>query len=201
LEDPTNENILYAGCFRGVYISIDRGKTWSYLGNKMPGTAISDLEIHTNTMDLIAATHGRGIYKINLLPIHTLANKKFPLDKDYLYDIRESQLPWFSSAAQTPDYRTIEKTSITFWLSEAKAITLSLRDTKNQEIWSTNLRGEKGLNEYRWDLIVSRETSDLPYFTQYEKYVKAGTYNIILLDGKSELSRTLMIKERDSTPK
>jgi photosystem II stability/assembly factor-like uncharacterized protein len=201
LEDPTNENILYAGCFRGVYISIDRGKSWSYLGNKMPGAAISDLEVHESTMDLIAATHGRGIYKINLLPIHSLMSKKFPLDKDHLFEIAESQLPWFSSAAQTPDYRTIEKTDIPFWLSEAKSISLSLRDAKNKEIWSTNIQGEKGFNQYRWDLIVSRQTSDLPYFTEYEKYVKAGTYKLILSDGKWELSQTFIIKERDSPPK
>jgi photosystem II stability/assembly factor-like uncharacterized protein len=201
LEDPRNENILYAGSIRGVYLTIDRGKSWSYLGNKMPGTAISDLEIHESTMDLIAATHGRGIYKINLIPIHALVSKKFPLDKDHLFEIAESRLPWFSSAAQTPDYRTIEKTDIPFWLCEAKAISLSLRDAKNKEVWSTNLQGEKGFNQYRWDLIVSRQTSDLPYFTEYEKYVKAGTYKLILSDGKSELSQTFIIKERDSPPK
>ena len=165
LEDPTNENILYAGSLRGVFISIDRGKSWSYLGNQMPGTAISDLEIHQSTMDLIAATHGRGIYKINLLPIHALVNKKFPADQDYLFDISETQLPWFSSSAQLPDDRTIEKTPITYWLSEAKAIRLSIRDDNNKEIWATNLEGEKGFNQYRWDLILSRQASDLPYFT------------------------------------
>ena len=145
LEDPTSENILYAGSIRGVYISVDRGKSWSYLGSKMPGAAISDLEIHESSMDLIAATHGRGIYKINLLPIHALANKKIPAEKDYLYDISETQLPWFSSSSQVPDYRTIEKIPITYWLSEAKAIRLSLRDENNKEVWATKLRGAKGI--------------------------------------------------------
>jgi hypothetical protein len=99
LEDLTNENILYAGGFRGVYISIDRGKNWSYLGNNMPGAAIADLEIHESTMDLIAATHGRGIYKINLRPIHSMVNKIFSIDKDYLFDITESQSCTLSSKA------------------------------------------------------------------------------------------------------
>ena len=198
LEDHTNENILYAGCFRGVYISIDRGKTWSYLGNKMPGTAISDLEIHESTMDLIAATHGRGIYKINLLPIHSLVNKSMPVDKDDLYEIADSTLPWFSSAAQSPDYRTVEKAAITYWLSEPKAITLSLKDEKNNEIWVKRLEGQKGFNQYRWDLIVSRETSNLPYFTGYEKYVEPGTYKMIMSNGKSELEQTFIVKNRVS---
>ncbi len=69
LEDPVNENILYAGLHRGVYLSTNRGESWSYLGLQMPVTSIADLEIHEPSMDLIAATHGRGIYKMNVKPI------------------------------------------------------------------------------------------------------------------------------------
>ena len=60
-EDPTNENILYAGGLRGVFVSMNRGIDWSLLGNNLPQTAISDLKIHLPTMDLVVATHGRGI--------------------------------------------------------------------------------------------------------------------------------------------
>ncbi len=110
----------------------------------------------------------------------------------------KAQLPWFSSMSQVPDYRTIEKIPITYWLSEAKAIRLTLRDENNKEIWATDLEGQKGFNQYRWDLIVSRETSDLPYFTQYEKYIQAGTYKMILSNGKSESVQTFIVKNRVS---
>ena len=198
LEDPSNENILYAGGFRGVYVSIDKGANWSYLGNKMPGTAIADLEIHESTMDLIAATHGRGIYKINLNPVHALANKKFSADKDHLFEIKESKLPWFQSASGVPDYRTFEKTDIVFWLSEAKPVVLSIKDSASKIIWSVNLKGQQGFNQYRWDLIISRQTSDLPYFTQYEKWLKAGIYKMTLSNGKSELSQPFNVIRRKS---
>ena len=198
LEDPSNENILYAGSLRGVYISIDKGKRWSYLGNNMPGTAIADLEIHKSTGDLIAATHGRGIYKISLSPLHTLVSKNFSLDKDYLFETKESQLPWFQAASGIPDYRTFEKTDIVYWLSEAKPIILSIKDTANKEVWSIHLKGEQGFNQYRWDLIISRQTSDLPYFTQYEKWMKAGIYTLSLSTGKSELLQPFIVKSRPS---
>jgi photosystem II stability/assembly factor-like uncharacterized protein len=187
LEDPTNENILYTGTIRGVYVSIDMGKNWSYLGNNMPGTAIADLDIHESSGDLIAGTHGRGIYKISLKPIHAFINQQFSTDKDYLFATKENQLPWFQSASNNPDYSTFEKMDIVFWLNEMKPVTLSLTDRANKKIWSINLQGQKGFNQYRWDLIVSRQTSDLPYFTQFEKYLKAGTYKMTLSDGKSEL--------------
>ena len=196
LEDPTNENILYAGSLRGVYITIDRGKTWSYLGSGMPGAAVADLEVHQQTMHLVAATHGRGIYTISLRPIHALVNRDFPAEKDYLYQIPETKLPWFSSYAQVPDYRTMEKAPVTFWLNEAKPVRLSLKDETGSEIWATELAGEKDLNQYRWDLIVRRQTSDLPYFTQYEKYIKAGRYKMILRSGNSESVQSCVVKDR-----
>jgi photosystem II stability/assembly factor-like uncharacterized protein len=199
LEDPTNESILYAGTLRGVYISIDKGKNWSYLGNNMPGTAIADLEIHESTMDLIAATHGRGIFKINLRPVHSMVNNKFSIDKDYLFDITKSRLPWFQSASGFPDHRTFEKTDFVYWLSNAKPVTLSIKDTANKEIWSINLNGRKGFNQFRWDLIINRQTSDLPYFTQYEKWLKAGTYKLVLSDAKSELTQPFIV-EKNITP-
>jgi len=42
-EDPTNENILYAGGFRSIYISVDRGQHWSSLGRDLPQAAVADL--------------------------------------------------------------------------------------------------------------------------------------------------------------
>ncbi|MBK9491647.1 MAG: hypothetical protein IPO07_24740 [Haliscomenobacter sp.] len=39
LEDPTQENLLYAGGLRGVYVSLDRGNSWSYLGQP-PASAV-----------------------------------------------------------------------------------------------------------------------------------------------------------------
>ncbi|MBK7653690.1 MAG: hypothetical protein IPJ20_27380, partial [Flammeovirgaceae bacterium] len=49
LEDPTDEDILYVGNIRGVFISTDRGISWSYFGKNMPGAAIADLEINETT--------------------------------------------------------------------------------------------------------------------------------------------------------
>ncbi len=197
LEDPSNENTLYAGGLRGVYISINRGKTWSYLGNNMPGAAIADLEIHETTGDLIAATHGRGIYKISLSPLQALVSKKLSPDKDYLFETKINQLPWFQSASGVPDYRTFEKTDIVYWLKESKPVTLSLKDKANKKLWSINVQGQQGFNQYRWDLILSRQTSDLPYFTQYEKWLKPGTYTLVLQDVKSELTQPFIVVKKN----
>lgn len=201
LEDPTDENILYAGALRGVYMSTNRGKTWAYLGNNMPSAAIADLEIHDNTMDLVVATHGRGIYKINLRPIHAMVSKNLPPDKDHLFNIPESTRPSLSSHSGEALYQTLEKVSIPFWLNEAKSISLSIKDKENKIIWTITQQGQKGFNEYRWDLIVKKEKSDLPYFVHYDKFVEAGNYTLILSDGKTTLEQVFVVKNGVSSVK
>lgn len=198
LEDPTNENILYAGGLRGVYVSINRGMNWSYLGQHMPATAIADLEIHESSMDLIAGTHGRGIYKINLRPLQKMVNEDWPKSKDRLFEIGAAKRPWFNPAGNKPDYRTVEKMDISFWLSESKNVSLSLVDSTGAEVWSAFLQGSAGLNQYRWDLITKRQLSDLPYFVHYDRFINAGGYTMIMKTSGNELKQELIVKNRPS---
>jgi hypothetical protein len=192
-EDPTNENILYAGGVRGVYSSINRGNTWSYLGINMPAAVVADLEIHKTSMDMIVATHGRGIYKINLKPLQKMVNQKLPTTKDYLFEMEEIKRPWYNSNGGEPDYRTIEKTSFTFWLTKSKPVTLSIRDKENKEIWKTEMNGNEGFNQYRWDLVINREASDNPYFVHYEKFIEAGSYLVRLAAGEDHIEQRLNV--------
>jgi photosystem II stability/assembly factor-like uncharacterized protein len=197
-EDPTNENILYAGGFRGVYVSIDRGTSWSYLGVNMPATAVADLEIHLPTMDLVVGTHGRGIYKTSLQPIQKMLSQNLPTDTDYFFEIDQAPRPWFNSSSGEPDYRTIEKAIFSFWLSKSKSITLSILDQSKKEIWETNLAGNKGFNQYRWDLVVEKQTSDNPYFIYYDKFIEAGIYTVKISSGDMQLEQTLEIIDAKS---
>jgi photosystem II stability/assembly factor-like uncharacterized protein len=61
-EDLKNRNLLFAGTEFGIFVSVDRGVTWTELMNGMPTVAVHDLLIHPRGGDLIAGTHGRGVY-------------------------------------------------------------------------------------------------------------------------------------------
>ncbi len=61
-EDPKNANLLFLGTEFGVFFSIDAGKQWHSLKLNMPTVSFHDLLIHPRDNDLIAATHGRGIW-------------------------------------------------------------------------------------------------------------------------------------------
>ena len=192
-EDPTNENMLYAGTMRGVFVSLDRGASWDYLGVNMPAAAVADLEIHEGSQDLVVATHGRGIYKTNLKPIQQLAGQKFPSDQDYLAEIEQVSRPWFNSSHGNPDYRTLEKVSFTFWLKEAKEVTLLVRDSASKELWRTVIDGSKGFNQFRWDLIVTKQESDSPYFVHYDKFINSGTYTLELSTANGSMNQKFKV--------
>ena len=88
-ESPRNANVLFAGTDTGVFVTIDGGKAWTRLkgaplqaagggGRRwwrrrargatarprgvMPTVPVHDLKIHPRDRELIAGTHGRGIW-------------------------------------------------------------------------------------------------------------------------------------------
>src|SRR5579872_5499641 len=78
-EDPVNPNVLYAGLEQGAWMSADRGEHWQSLQLNMPSVAIYDLLVHPRERDLIAGTHGRGIWVLDdLTPIERVARNDPP---------------------------------------------------------------------------------------------------------------------------
>src|SRR5712691_3149215 len=59
-EDPKRKGLLFAGTEREVYVSLDDGDDWQSLRLNMPATSIRDLIVKDD--DLVAGTHGRGIW-------------------------------------------------------------------------------------------------------------------------------------------
>ena len=178
---------------RGVFVSLDRGANWDYLGVNMPAAAVADLEIHEGTQDLIVATHGRGIYKTSLKLLQKHLTQKLPNDKDYLAEIDQVSRPWFNSSHGNVDYRTLEKVSFTFWLKEAKAVTLSVRDSASKEVWRTELDASAGFNQFRWDLILKKQESDSPYFVHYDKFIDSGTYTLWLTSKDGSMNQKFKV--------
>jgi len=76
--DPANNNHLYAGNDFGVYWSSNGGTNWTKLSNGMTFVVVQDFSFFNSggTRYLRAATHGRGVYELNIdspLPVELLA--------------------------------------------------------------------------------------------------------------------------------
>ena len=71
-EDPKNQDLLYVGTDVGAYISGDRGATWQKFMTGLPNVPVHDLKIHPRDAELIAATHGRGFWIVDVAPLQQL---------------------------------------------------------------------------------------------------------------------------------
>ena len=190
-----NENILFAGMYRGVYVSVDRGASWSLFGEGLPAAAVADLVIQEREMDLVAGTHGRGIYRTNLEPLHD-AFRDGPPQNDVLFETPTARLPWINDTHGDPRYSTMEKVSITFYLLEDSRVTVSVVDQRGQNAWSIEHDGRKGLNQVRWDLVSERVEGQDAYFWRRLRFARAGTYTLRVTGERVDLTGQLTIVDR-----
>ncbi len=61
---PYNTNKIWAGTEIGLFESVDNGETWYYADNGLPAVSIWQMFIQDN--HIIVATHGRGIWSLDL---------------------------------------------------------------------------------------------------------------------------------------
>ncbi len=180
LEDPFVREILYVGTMRGVYLTVDNGNHWYLLGKDMPSISVADLKIIEDKKLLIAATHGRGLYAIDLKPLYnTHRFSDVEKDKLHLLEVSNATTPKTRSTHKDVDIESIVPQSLYYWLPADGAVSLELRQ-KDQVIWNKNIKTTPGLNEYVFDLIVEEVTSDQPYYIHYKKYVSPGDYRWVL---------------------
>jgi photosystem II stability/assembly factor-like uncharacterized protein len=71
-EDPVNPHLLFVGSDVGAYVSTDRGGSWQRFMTGLPTVPVHDLKIHPRDRELIAATHGRSIWIVDIAPLQEL---------------------------------------------------------------------------------------------------------------------------------
>jgi uncharacterized protein (TIGR03437 family) len=64
--DPALPNTIFIGTDLGVFQTTDGGVTWSRLGDGLPQVATFVVRYHAASRSIVAATHGRGVYRLML---------------------------------------------------------------------------------------------------------------------------------------
>ena len=73
-EDTKNPDVLYVGTETGIFVSVDRAKTWKRLKANFPTVRVDELTIHPRDNALIVASHGRALWILDHLePIQEYA--------------------------------------------------------------------------------------------------------------------------------
>jgi photosystem II stability/assembly factor-like uncharacterized protein len=87
-EDVRNRDLLFVGTSVGVYASIDRGATWTKFMTGLPTVPVYDLKVHPRDNELIAATHGRSFWVVDITPLQQLTRSavaSITTDAPYLF--------------------------------------------------------------------------------------------------------------------
>ena len=74
-EDPSNADILYVGTDHGLYVSLDKGKSFMQWSKGMPATPVHDLVVQERDKDLVVGTHGRSIYVGSIKELQQLTDE------------------------------------------------------------------------------------------------------------------------------
>jgi hypothetical protein len=66
-EDQRNRDVLYIGTETGIFLSLDRGKSWQRLKANFPNVRVDEITLHPRDNSMLVATHGRAIWILDHL--------------------------------------------------------------------------------------------------------------------------------------
>jgi hypothetical protein len=73
-EDLKNPDVLYLGAETGLFVSVDRGKSWTHVKADLPTVRVDEITLHPRDNAMILATHGRALWILDHLePIQEYA--------------------------------------------------------------------------------------------------------------------------------
>ncbi|MEM9928298.1 MAG: hypothetical protein AAF840_00640 [Bacteroidota bacterium] len=85
VQDPVEPKLLFLGTDQGLFISFDKGGSWTHYDETYPHVSTRDLKIHPREHDLIIGTFGRAAWILDdIRPFRELATQGTDLLKDTL---------------------------------------------------------------------------------------------------------------------
>jgi photosystem II stability/assembly factor-like uncharacterized protein len=66
-EDHKNPDVLYIGTETGIFLSLDRGRSWRRLKANLPSVRIDEITLHPRDNAMLVATHGRALFLLDHL--------------------------------------------------------------------------------------------------------------------------------------
>jgi len=157
--DPVNEGLLFVGTETGCYASIDAGAHWTAFRSGLPTVPVHDLVIHPRDGDLVAGTHGRGIWIADIGPLQSLDEEVlaggphlFPVEPVHRWSSPPTGTT--SGARRFAGSNPARGATIWYYLPQEheQPITLTVRDALGAELRTLQGSAAAGLHVARWDL-------------------------------------------------
>ncbi len=162
-EDLKNKDLLFAGTEFAVFFSRNGGSSWTKLNQNMPTVAFHDLYIHPRENDLIAGTHGRGIWIMDDITPLQQSTEKVVTAEAHVFESTRPGTQWLRQArggygrgnlffaGENPPEGAI----INFFLKEKPSgpVTLEITDaTGTLKTLYEFKNADAGVNRLFWDM-------------------------------------------------
>ena len=162
-EDNRNPRLLFVGTTDGVWTTVDGGRRWLKLGRNFPSVRVDRLAISFAQRELVIATHGRGIYIANILPLEELTDTLlgqpghlFSVAPALQYRPRNTFPSWGANRflAQNPARGAV----IQYWLRDVQpeGVRFLITTAAGDTVRSVTGPGYPGLQRTTWDLTRER---------------------------------------------
>jgi photosystem II stability/assembly factor-like uncharacterized protein len=159
-EDVTNPNLLYCGTEFALHVSLDRGKSWTKINSdrrtgRLPTVAVHEVAVHPTAGEIVAATHGRSLWILDITPIRQMASESVK-DKPTLYKpntfVRWQEMPSRGrSGRRFVGENPSRQAQIYFSLpKKATKVTLQVQDIEGKTVTEINGPTAAGLNTIAW---------------------------------------------------
>ncbi|MCC7435724.1 MAG: hypothetical protein IT363_13645 [Methanoregulaceae archaeon] len=181
-EGLQNPNLLFLGTELGLYVSLDRGKSWARFENNFPTVPVHDLAIHPRDGDLVIGTHGRSIWTLPVSALEEMTSENMAKDAHLakpspIYQFgRVSGKNWDGDGVwQSPN--TQPGTYFCYYLrADAKEAKIVVTNIEGQTVFERDATKTPGLNVMYWN-------------ARGRTPVRPGDYRVTLtVDGKEYIS-------------
>jgi hypothetical protein len=206
-EDRKNKNLLFVGTEFAIHASLDGGKSWFSLKNKLPTAAVRDIAIHPRANDLIIGTHGQGVWILdNITPLQEMTEEVLQADK-HMFSIRPEIQFYHRNSRESfgrPEFRgqnPFYGVSITTYFKEkpAEKPKILIKDKDGKKVYEISLRKAEGLQRKTWNMRTIAKNKDgkeiKPGSGGFAGYLNAmpGEYTAELLVGDQTLSEKITV--------
>ncbi|MFK7058621.1 glycosyl hydrolase [Flavobacterium oreochromis] len=155
LEDHNNEGILYVGTDNGLYVTLDRGLSWQDFMSGIPKVAVHDLVLQKKVNDLIVATHGRSLYKVNVEKLQKI-NPEIIKKNTLLYELTPLKQNEYWGSTRSIWTEPLEpKIEFWFYSNKNRKVKLKLQNSIDQVVFNQEFEAIKGLNKLDYNLELS----------------------------------------------
>ena len=166
IEHHRAPDLLFVGNEIGIYVSVDRGESWTRMKNNFPTVPVDDLVIHPRENDLIVGTHGRSAWILeDLAPLEHLSHEvmastahMFPVRNTTMW-AQKGDWPFYGASmysAPNPPRATRLRYYIRDEVDEDAQFRIVIADAEGNEVRTFDGPYERGINEILWDWRYNR---------------------------------------------